>query len=143
MLYGNGVIPMIGIALQPQPGANYIEIVDEAYRRVEQIKKEMPPDIFLNVALDTTVSIRKAISEVQETVLMAFGLVLLVIFFFLRSWRTTMIPIVVIPISLIGVFSILYIADYSINVLTLLGVVLSTGLVVDDAIVVMENIYSV
>ena len=142
MLYGNGVIPMIGIALQPQPGANYIEIVDEAYRRVEQIKKEMPPDIFLNVALDTTVSIRKAISEVQETVLMAFGLVLLVIFFFLRSWRTTMIPIVVIPISLIGVFSILYIADYSINVLTLLGVVLSTGLVVDDAIVVMENIYS-
>jgi len=142
LLRGNGVIPMIGIALQPQPGANYIEIVDEAFRRVEQIKKELPPDIFLNVALDTTTSIRKAISEVQETILIAFILVLLVIFFFLRSWRTTMVPIVVIPISLIGVFSILYIAGYSINVLTLLGVVLSTGLVVDDAIVVMENIYS-
>ncbi|MBN2172898.1 MAG: efflux RND transporter permease subunit [Bacteroidales bacterium] len=142
LLRGNGVIPMIGIALQPQPGANYIEIVDEAFRRVEQIKKELPPDIFLNVALDTTVSIRKAINEVQETILIAFILVLLVIFFFLRSWRTTMVPIIVIPISLIGVFSILYIAGYSINVLTLLGVVLSTGLVVDDAIVVMENIYS-
>ncbi|MBN1340261.1 MAG: efflux RND transporter permease subunit, partial [Bacteroidales bacterium] len=142
LLRGNGVIPMIGIALQTQPGANFIEIVDEAFRRVEQIKKELPPDIFLDVAMDTTVSIRKAITEVEETIIIAFLLVLLVIFFFLRSWRTTMIPIVVIPISLIGVFSILYIAGYSINVLTLLGVVLSTGLVVDDAIVVMENIYS-
>lgn len=142
ILRGNGVIPMIGIALQPQPGANYIDIVDESFRRVEQIKKELPPDIFLNVALDTTVSIRKAITEVQETIFIAFALVLLVIFFFLRSWRTTLIPIVIIPISLIGTFAILYLVGYSINVLTLLGLVLATGLVVDDAIVVMENIYA-
>ncbi len=142
IMRGNGMIPMIGVALQPQPGANYIEIVDGAFRRIEQIKKELPSDIILNVALDTTVSIRKAIDEVKETILIAFILVLLVIFFFLRSWRTTMIPIVVIPISLIGTYFILFIAGYSINVLTLLGLVLATGLVVDDAIVVMENIYS-
>lgn len=142
LLRGNGVIPMIGIALQPQPGANYIEIVDEAFKRVEEIKKELPPDLYLNVAQDTTISIRKAITEVEETLLIAFGLVVLVIFFFLRSWRITLIPIVSIPISLLGTFAILYLADYSINVLTLLGLVLATGLVVDDSIVVMENIYS-
>jgi hydrophobe/amphiphile efflux-1 (HAE1) family protein len=142
LLRGNGVIPMIGIALQPQPGANYIDIVDEAFRRVEEIKKELPPDIFLNVALDTTESIRKAILEVEETLLIAFILVLLVIFFFLRSWRITLIPIISIPISLVGTFAILYLVDYSINVLTLLGLVLATGLVVDDSIVVLENIYS-
>ena len=142
LLRGNGVIPMIGVAMQPQPGANYIEIVDEAYRRVAQIEKELPDDIFLNVALDTTVSIRKAISEVRETIFIAFVLVLLVIFFFLRSWRTTLIPIVVIPIALVGTFAILYLVDFSVNVLTLLGLVLATGLVVDDAIVVMENIYA-
>ena len=142
IMRGNGLVPMIGVALQPQPGANYIEIVDEAFRRVEQIKKELPDDIFLNIALDTTTSIRKAISEVKETILIAFVLVLLVIFFFLRSWRITMVPIIVIPISLVGTYFILYLAGYSINVLTLLGLVLATGLVVDDAIVVMENIYS-
>lgn len=142
ILRGNGVIPMVGIALQPQPGANYIDIVDEAFRRVEQIKKELPDDIFLNVAMDTTVSIRKAITEVQETIFIAFMLVLLVIFFFLRSWRVTLIPIIAIPISLIGTFAVLYLVGFSINVLTLLGLVLATGLVVDDSIVVMENIYS-
>jgi len=142
LLRGNGVIPMIGIALQPQPGANHIEIVDEAFNRLESIKKELPPDIYLNVALDTTLSIRKAITEVEETLFIAFILVLLVIFFFLRSWRTTLIPIIAIPISLIGTFAILSAVDYSINVLTLLGLVLATGLVVDDSIVVMENIYS-
>lgn len=142
LLRGNGVLPMIGIALQPQPGANHIEIVDEAFRRVEMIKKDLPPDIMLNVAIDTTLSIRKALKEVQETIFIAFGLVLLVIFFFLRSWRITFIPVVLIPISLIGTFAVLYLAGFSINVLTLLGLVLATGLVVDDAIVVMENIYS-
>jgi multidrug efflux pump len=142
IMRGNGLVPMIGIAIQPQPGANYIEIVDEAFRRIERIKKELPEDIFLNVAMDTTTSIRKAISEVKETIFIAFALVLLVIFFFLRSWRTTMVPIIAIPISLVGTFAILFLAGYSINVLTLLGLVLATGLVVDDAIVVMENIYS-
>jgi hydrophobe/amphiphile efflux-1 (HAE1) family protein len=142
LLKGNGGIPMIGIAITPQPGTNYIEIVDAAYQKVEQIKKELPPDIKVGVAQDTTESIRKAISEVQETILIAFLLVVLIIFLFLRSWRTTLIPVVAIPISLIGGFFIMYVMGFSINILTLLGIVLATGLVVDDAIVVMENIYS-
>ncbi|MEZ4939663.1 MAG: efflux RND transporter permease subunit [Saprospiraceae bacterium] len=142
LLRGNGGVPMIGVAVQPQPGANYIEIVDELNRRVEQIKKDLPEDIRLGVALDATSSIRKAIEEVENTVFIAFGLVLLVIFFFLRNWRTTLIPIIAIPISLVGTFFVMYLADFSINILTLLGIVLATGIVVDDAIVVMENIYS-
>jgi len=142
LLRGNGGIPMVGIAVTPQPGTNHIAIADEFYRRVDQIKKDLPPDIRLNTALDTTTSIRKAITEVEETILIAFVLVLLVIFAFLRHWRTTVIPMVAIPISLIGAFFIMYLADFSINILTLLGVVLSTGIVVDDAIVVLENIYS-
>ncbi|MEZ5002759.1 MAG: efflux RND transporter permease subunit [Chitinophagales bacterium] len=142
LLRGNGVIPMVGIALQPQPGSNYIEIVDEAFRRLEIMKKDLPPDIVLDVAMDRTITIRKAISEVKSTILLAFLLVLLVIFFFLRNWRTTLIPIILIPIALIGSFAVLYAAGYSINILSLLGLVLATGLVVDDAIVVMENIYA-
>jgi len=142
LLRGNGGIPMIGIAIQPQPGANYIEIVDEVKDRVEKIKKDLPEDIQLGVALDATESIRQAINEVQSTVFIAFSLVVVVIFFFLRNWRTTLIPVVAIPISLIGSFFVMYLADFSINILTLLGIVLATGLVVDDAIVVMENIYT-
>jgi multidrug efflux pump len=142
ILKGNGGVPMVGVALTPQPGANYIAIADEAYKRIEQIKKEMPQDIRLGVALDTTINIRKSITEVQETIIIAFGLVVLVIFLFLRDWRTTLIPVLAIPISLIGTFFIMYLADFSINILTLLGIVLATGLVVDDAIVVLENIYS-
>jgi hydrophobe/amphiphile efflux-1 (HAE1) family protein len=142
LLRGNGGIPMIGIAVQPQPGANYIEIVDEVFRRIELMKKDLPEDLKLGVALDSTRSIRKAISEVQQTILIAFALVVLVIFFFLRNWRTTLIPVITIPISLIGSFFIMYVFGFSINLLTLLGIVLATGLVVDDAIVVMENIYA-
>lgn len=134
-------IPMIGIVLIPQPGANYIQIADEFYKRVEQIKKDLPEDILLGIGFDVTKYIRNSISEVQETILLAFGLVILIIFLFLRDWRTTIIPIIAIPVSLIGSFFIMYIADFSINVLTLLGVVLAIGIVVDDAIVVMENIY--
>lgn len=141
ILRGNQGIPMVAVAVTPQPGANQIEIADEFYSRVEQIKKELPPDLKLGLAVDTTLSIRKAITEVEETILIAFGLVLLVIFVFLRSWRTTMIPIIAIPISLISTFFIMYVAGFSINILTLLGIVLATGLVVDDAIVVLENIY--
>jgi multidrug efflux pump len=142
LLRGNGGEPMIGIAVQPQPGSNYIEIVDEINKRVSQIKKELPNDVRLGVALDSTLNIRKSISEVQTTVIIAFLLVVLVIYIFLRDWRTTLIPIITIPISLIGSFFIMFIMDFSINILTLLGIVLATGLVVDDAIVVMENIYS-
>lgn len=142
LLRGNGGIPMIGIAIRPQPGANYIGIVDKVYEKVDQIKKQLPSDIKLGVAFDNTEQIRKAIEEVQETVFISFGLVVLVIFFFLRTWRSTVIPIIAIPISLIGSFFVMYAAGFSINILTLLGIVLATGLVVDDAIVVMENIYA-
>lgn len=142
LLRGNQGTPMIGIAINPQPGANYIEIVDEIYKKIDQIKKELPADVRLGVALDATQNIRKSISEVEETILIAFGLVVIIIFLFLRDWRTTLIPIIAIPISLIGTFFIMYISNFSINLLTLLGIVLATGLVVDDAIVVMENIYS-
>ncbi len=142
LLRGNGGLPMVAVALTPQPGSNHIAIADEFYRRVDQIKRDLPADVTLNMALDTTANIRKAILEVEETVLIAFILVLLVIFIFLRHWRTTIIPMLSIPISLIGAFFIMYVADFSINILTLLGIVLSTGIVVDDAIVVLENIYS-
>ncbi len=142
IMRGNGLIPMVGIAVTPLPGANYISIADAVYERVEQLKRELPEDIKLDYAYDATITIRKAITEVEETVLLAFGLVVLVIFIFLRNWRTTLIPIIAIPISLIGTFFVMYLAGFSINVLSLLGIVLATGIVVDDAIVVMENIYS-
>jgi len=142
ILRGNAGIPQVAVAITPQPGSNYIEIADEFYRRVDQIKGELPDDLKYNIALDTTTSIRKAISEVQETLLIAFALVVLIIFIFLRDWRTTLIPVIAIPISLIGAFFIMYVSGFSINVLTLLGIVLATGIVVDDAIVVLENIYA-
>jgi hydrophobe/amphiphile efflux-1 (HAE1) family protein len=138
---GKGLIPQIVVALIPQPGSNQIEIADEAYKRIAQLKKELPKDISITSVWDVTKNIRKAISEVEETILLAFLLVVLVIFFFLRSWRTTLIPMIAIPISLIGSFFVMYLAGFSINILTLLGIVLTTGLVVDDAIVVLENIF--
>jgi len=134
-------IPMVGVVVIPQPGANYIQIADEFYKRVEQIKKDLPADVELGVGFDVTKYIRNSISEVQETIILAFALVILIIFLFLRDWRTTMIPIIAIPVSLIGAFFIMYLAKFSINVLTLLGLVLAIGIVVDDAIVVLENIY--
>ncbi|MFH1337176.1 MAG: efflux RND transporter permease subunit [Candidatus Zixiibacteriota bacterium] len=141
IMLGNGSIPMVSVVLVPQSGSNQIAIADAFYARLEQIKKDLPDDIKVTVAMDTTQNIRKAISEVVETLLIAFLLVLLVIFIFLRHWRTTIIPMLAIPISLIGAFFIMYIAGFSINILTLLAIVLSTGIVVDDAIVVLENIY--
>lgn len=135
-------IPMIGVAVSPQPGANYIEIAEEFYRRLDHILKDVPEDIRITPTLDTTKFIRKSIIEVEETIFIAFGLVVLIVFLFLRDWRSTLIPVIAIPISLIGTFFIMYLAGFSINVLTLLGIVLATGLVVDDAIVVLENIYA-
>ncbi|AWW30380.1 AcrB/AcrD/AcrF family protein [Echinicola strongylocentroti] len=135
-------VPMVGVVLVPLPGSNSIEIVDEFYRRLEFIKKDLPDDIELGIGFDSTEYIRNSISEVQETILLAFLLVVAIIFLFLRDWRTTFIPVITIPISLVGVFFVMYVMDFSINVLTLLGIVLSIGLVVDDAIVVLENIYA-
>ena len=134
--------PMVGVVLIAQPGANNIAITDEFYKRLAQIKKELPPDIKTGIGFDVTDYIRDSISEVEQTIFVAFGLVVLIIFLFLRNWRTTVIPVIAIPISLIGAFFIMYIADFSINVLTLLGIVLAIGIVVDDAIVVLENIYA-
>ena len=142
LLRGNGGVAQVAVAITPQPGSNYVAIADEFYKRVEQIKKDMPDDLRYTVAMDTTVGIRSAIVEVEETVLIAFGLVVLVIFVFLRDWRTTLIPVLAIPISLIGSFFIMWASGFSINILTLLAIVLATGIVVDDAIVVLENIYS-
>ena len=140
ILKRNGV-PMVGTAIVPQPGSNHIDIVDEVFRRLEYIKKDLPEDIEVNVGFDNTEYIRSSISEVKNTIYIAFFLVVIIIYFFLRSWRATLIPILVIPISLIGAFFIMYLAGFSINVLTLLAIVLAIGIVVDDAIVVMENIY--
>lgn len=134
-------IPMVGVVLIAQAGANNIQIADEFYRRLDQLKKTLPPDIQTGIGFDVTTYIRESIKEVEQTIIVAFALVVLIIFFFLRDWRTTLIPIIAIPISLIGAFFIMYIANFSINVLTLLGIVLAIGLVVDDAIVVLENIY--
>ncbi len=135
-------IPMLSVAVIPQPGANQIAIVDNLNKKLTQIKKTTPSDISIDIGMDNTQFVRTSIKEVEETVLIAFGLVAFIIFFFLRDWRSTIIPLTAIPVSLIGAFFIMYLMNFSINVLTLLGIVLSIGLVVDDAIVVLENIYS-
>ncbi|MGH8021565.1 MAG: efflux RND transporter permease subunit, partial [Opitutaceae bacterium] len=141
LLRTNGV-PMVGVVLRPQPGANFIAIVDEFDRRVEQLRREIPEDIRVEVGFDVSSYIRDSVSEVQETIFIAICLVVFIIFFFLREWRSTFIPVIVIPISLIGTFFVMYVAGFSINVLTMLGLVLAIGIVVDDAIVVLENIYA-
>ncbi len=140
ILRRNG-LPMVSCVIIPQPGANQIEIANEAELRIEQMRKDLPEDVKLDIAFDNTRFIRSSINEVRNTVFIAFVLVVIVIFLFLRNWRVTLIPTLVIPISLIGTFFIMFAAGFSINVLSMLAVVLSVGLVVDDAIVVVENIY--
>jgi multidrug efflux pump len=134
-------IPMIALAIVPQPGTNYVAISTEFYKRLEQIKREVPDDIKLNIALDQTKFIKNSISEVEETLIISFILVVLVIYLFFRDWLIALRPLIDIPVALIGTFFIMYVSGFTINVLTLLGIVLATGLVVDDGIVVTENIY--
>ncbi len=136
----NGV-PMVGIVVIPQPGANHIEIANAVYDRMEKMKKDLPEDIQYNYGFDNTKFIRASINEVKQTVYEAFVLVIIIIFLFLRDWRVTLVPCIVIPVSLIGAFFVMYLAGFSINVLSMLAVVLAVGLVVDDAIVMTENIY--
>ena len=136
----NGV-PMVGVAVIPQPGANHIEIADAVYARMEQMKKDLPDDVEYTYGFDSTKFIRASIDEVKSTIYEAFILVIIIIFLFLRDWRVTLVPCIVIPVSLIGAFFVMYIAGFSINVLTMLAIVLSVGRVVDDAIVMTENIY--
>ena len=133
--------PMVGVVVIPQPGANHIEIADAVYARMQNMKKDLPDDIITSYGFDNTRFIRASINEVKQTVYEAFILVIVIIFLFLRNWRVTLIPCIVIPVSLIGTFFLMYIAGFSINVLSMLAVVLSVGLVVDDAIVMTENIY--
>lgn len=135
-------VPMISIAVIPQPGSNQIEIVNAIRKKLIQIQTTMPDDVLLKEGFDNTRYVRRSIIEVEETILTAILLVTIIIFLFLRDWRSTIIPLTAIPVSLIGVFFFMYLVGFSINVLTLLGIVLSIGLVVDDAIVVLENIYS-
>ena len=134
-------IPMIGLALVPQPGANYIDISNEFYKRFEKLKKELPKDFTINIALDNTKFVRRSVTEVTETLMIAILLVIIIIYLFFRDWIVAFRPLIDIPVSLIGAFFIMYIMGYSINVLTLLAIVLATGLVVDDGIVVTENIF--
>ena len=132
----------IGVAVIPQPNTNAIAIADEFYKRLEQVKKEIPQDVTMEVGYDFTRFVRRSVSEVEETLVIAFGLVALIIFLFLRDWRSTIIPVIAIPVSIIAGFFIMYVAGFSINVLTLVAIVLAIGLVCDDAIVVLENIYT-
>ena len=137
-----GGVPMVAVVIRPQPGANYIEIADEFYRRVEEIRRELPDDVTTAYGFDSTEFIRDSIAEVRQTIFLALSLVVLIIFLFLRDIRTTVIPLLVIPVSLVGAFFMMFLAGFSINVLTLLALVLAIGLVVDDAVVVLENIYA-
>lgn len=134
-------IAMVGMAIVPLPGSNYVAISDEFYKRMEQIKKEVPEDINLDIAMDQTVFIKRSILEVEETIFISFCLVVLIIYLFFRDMLIAMRPLIDIPVSLIATFFIMYLCGFSINVLTMLGIVLATGLVVDDGIVVTENIY--
>lgn len=136
----NGV-PMVGVVVVPQPGANHINIAENVYERMEKMKKDLPEDVNYKYGFDNTKFIRASIDEVKSTVYEAFVLVIIIIFLFLRDWRVTLVPCIVIPVSLIGAFFIMYLLDFSINVLSMLAIVLSVGLVVDDAIVMTENIY--
>src|SRR5688572_1242160 len=140
ILKGNGT-PMIALAIVPQPGSNYVSISDEFYKRLDQIKKDVPEDIKIDIALDQTKFIKKSILEVQETLMIAFLLVVMIIYLFFRDWIIAIRPLIDIPVSLIGAFFIMYLMGFTINVLSLLAIVLATGLVVDDGIVVTENIY--
>ncbi|KAA6350528.1 Efflux pump membrane transporter [termite gut metagenome] len=134
-------IPMIGVVVIPQPGANHIEIANAVHERVKIMKKDLPEDVITSFGFDNTEFIRASINEVKETVYVAFLLVIIIIFLFLRDWRVTLVPCIVIPVSLIGAFFVMYVSGFSINVLSMLAIVLAVGLVVDDAIVMTENIY--
>ncbi|MFM8806385.1 MAG: efflux RND transporter permease subunit [Sphingomonadales bacterium] len=140
LMRGNGT-PMIALAIIPLPGSNYVSISNEFYKRLEQIKKDVPEDITLNIGLDQTRFIKKSILEVRETLMIAFLLVVMIIYAFFRDWIIALRPLIDIPVSLIGAFFIMYLMGFTINVLSLLAIVLATGLVVDDGIVVTENIY--
>ncbi|OOV16327.1 efflux RND transporter permease subunit [Flavobacterium sp. LM4] len=134
-------LPMIGLAIVPMPGANYLDISSEFYKKYETLKKDLPKDIKLNIALDNTLFVKKSVLEVAETLGISILLVIIIIYLFFRDWAIAFRPLIDIPVSLIATFFIMWMLGFSINVLTLLAIVLATGLVVDDGIVVTENIF--
>jgi multidrug efflux pump len=134
-------LPMIGLAIVPMPGANYLDISSEFYKKYEALKKDLPKDIKLNIALDNTLFVKKSVLEVAETLGISIILVIIIIYLFFRDWAIAFRPLIDIPVSLIATFFIMWLFGFSINVLTLLAIVLATGLVVDDGIVVTENIF--
>jgi multidrug efflux pump len=134
-------VPAVSLGVVAQPGSNQVAIADQLYKRIELLKKDLPEDIILEVGYDKTLFVRKAILEVKETLIIAILLVVIIIFLFFREWSIAFRPLIDIPVALVGAFFIMYVAEFSINVLTLLSLVLATGLVVDDGIVVTENIY--
>ncbi|QOG01059.1 efflux RND transporter permease subunit [Flavobacterium sp. MDT1-60] len=134
-------LPMIGLAIVPMPGANYLDISAEFYKKYEALKKDLPKDIKLNIALDNTIFVKKSVLEVAETLGISIILVIIIIYLFFRDWAIAFRPLIDIPVSLIATFFIMWLFGFSINVLTLLAIVLATGLVVDDGIVVTENIF--
>ena len=133
--------PMVGMAIVPQPGTNYLDIANAFYKEYDKIEKDLPKDFKLNVAIDNTIFVKKAVFEVAETLLISIVLVILIIYLFFRNWAIAFRPLIDIPVSLIATFFIMWLFGFSINVLTLLAIVLATGLVVDDGIVVTENIF--
>jgi len=121
------------------PGANAINLAKKIRAKMEELKTSFPPDLEYQIPFDTTIFVEEAIAEVEETLWIAIALVLIVIFVFLQDWRATLVPLVTIPVSLIGTFAVMGMIGFSINMITLFGIVLAIGIVVDDAIVVVEN----
>jgi HAE1 family hydrophobic/amphiphilic exporter-1 len=130
----------IVLAIYRQPDANTVAVVDGVLAKLPSLRAQIPPSVKIQVAMDRSTSIRQSVSDVEETLLIAISLVILVIFLFLRSASATLIPALAVPISLCGTFAVMYILDFSINNMTLLALTLSVGFVVDDAIVMLENI---
>ena len=131
----------IAVAMIPLPGANFIQIANEFYKRFDQVEKNLPPGLKMFVGFDRSKFVRQSVQDVEETLGIAILLVVIIVFLFFRNWIIALRPLIDIPVSLIGSFFIMYIFGFTINVLTLLGIVLATGLVVDDGIVVTENIF--
>ena len=130
----------IVLAIYKQPDANTVAVVDGVLAKLPMLRAQIPPSVKIDVTMDRSVSIRQSVSDVEETLLIAVGLVILVIFLFLRSASATLIPALAVPISLCGTFAVMYMLDFSVNNMTLLALTLSVGFVVDDAIVMLENI---
>lgn len=133
--------PMVSLAVIPQPGTNYLDIASKFYDELDKLEIDLPEGFDMNVAIDNTQFVKKSVLEVVETLLIAVVLVVIIIYIFFRNWSIAFRPLIDIPVSLIATFFVMYLCGFSINVLTLLAIVLATGLVVDDGIVVTENIF--